>query len=144
MAEKIATVRHDIADPNIRKVFDAFPDSERAGLFALRALILETARDMPEMGPLEETLKWGQPSYSTPGSKAGTPLRIGVPKTGGFAIYAHCQTSVISDFANRFPGDYSIEGNRAVHFRTKKDIRPEKLHFLVKHALTYHQRRKVS
>lgn len=128
----------------VKDVFDSFSEPERAGLLALRSLILDTARSLPEVGALEETLKWGQPSYHTTTTKSGTPLRLGVPKTGGFAIYVHCQTSVVSDFANQFPGDYAIEGNRAVHFRSEEDIDAEKLQFLIRHALTYHLRRKVS
>ncbi len=86
-----------IDDPAVAAVYAAFPEPARLGLLKLRALIFEEAHHVG-VGPLVETLKWGQPSYLTEKSKAGTTLRLGVPKSGGFAIYAHCQTTVISDF----------------------------------------------
>lgn len=50
------------ADPAVKAVFDAYPRSMRADLLALRALIFEAAAH-PAIGPLVETLKWGQPAY---------------------------------------------------------------------------------
>lgn len=46
--------------PGVRSALDACPAAARAAVTALRALIIETAADLPEVGPLTETLKWGQ------------------------------------------------------------------------------------
>ena len=43
-------------------------------------------------------------------TKAGSTLRIGQPKGGGLALYAHCQTTIISDFSALFGADFEIEG----------------------------------
>jgi hypothetical protein len=43
-------------------------------------------RATPGVGALHETLKWGQPAYLTPETRSGTTLRLGVPKSGGYAI----------------------------------------------------------
>lgn len=104
----------------------------------LRGLIFETAAATPAVGPVFETLKWGQPAYLTQQTKAGTTLRLGQPKTGGFAIYVHCQTTVISDFRALFPDDFAYDGNRAVLFRDRGDIDDDKLRLLILAALTYH------
>lgn len=104
----------------------------------LRSLIFEIATHLPEVGEIEETLKWGQPSYLTSKPKSGSPIRLGIPKTGGFGIYTHCQTTLISDFQNLFPDDFTYEGNRAIHFNSGDDIPFDKLRMFISSALTYH------
>ncbi|MGI9414318.1 MAG: hypothetical protein ACR2PM_11650 [Hyphomicrobiales bacterium] len=54
-----------IQDPDVRAVFDSYPKQTRDRLLALRGLILDTAARTEGVGALEETLKWGQPSYLT-------------------------------------------------------------------------------
>lgn len=125
-------------DPNVAAAFAAFPEPERAGLMRLRALIFETAEAL-DVGALEETLKWGQPAYLTPETKAGTTIRLGRPKTGGFAVYAHCQTTVIPEFRSLFPDDFTYEGNRAIWLTAEDALPEEKLSMLISAALTYHR-----
>ncbi|KJZ20628.1 DUF1801 domain-containing protein [Loktanella sp. S4079] len=127
-----------ISDPQVQAAFDAFPPDALEMALQLRALIFETAAQMPQVGLLQETLKWGQPSYLPKQPKTGTTLRLGIPKSGGCAIYAHCATNVISSYAQAFPNTDQIEGNRAVIFDSSTDINPARLTLMIRHALTYH------
>lgn len=127
-------------DPAVAARFAAFPARERAGMLALRDLIFDVAQDTDGVGAVQETLKWGQPAYLTPHSKSGTTLRLGLPKQGGIAIYAHCQTTVISDFRALFPDTFSFEGNRAVHLDTDAPLPVDPLRLLIRAALTYHKK----
>ncbi len=120
--------------------FAAMPVEVKEGLLALRRLIFETAAQTPGVGALKETLKWGQPAYLTPETRSGSTIRLGVPKQGGFALYAHCQTTIISDFRTTFPDDFEFEGNRAVHFTPGKALPLDQLGLLVTNALTYHMK----
>mgnify|MGYP000036742373 CR=1 FL=1 len=122
----------------VAAVFDGFPAESRAGLLALRRLIFECAAERPEIGAITETLKWGQPAYSAEVTHAGTTLRLGVPKTGGYAIYVHCQTTVVPQFRDMFSDAFSYDGNRAVLFDAPQAPDLEKLRFLVMSALCYH------
>lgn len=131
-------MRHPFADDKVKAAYDAFPPEARAMALTLRDLIFSVAGDNPEVGEIEETLKWGQPSYLTPQTKSGSTLRVGVPKQGGAALFAHCATDIISTYANTFPGTDQIEGNRAVIFTTPDDIVPLRLRLLIYHGLTYH------
>ena len=131
-------MRHPFADVKVKLAYDAFPAEVRDMAMTLRDLIFSVAQDNPEVGKIEETLKWGQPSYLTPQTKAGSTLRIGVPKHGGAALFAHCATDIISTYASTFPGSDRIEGNRAVIFTTTDDIVPMRLRLLIYHGLTYH------
>lgn len=123
---------------SVKDVFDEFNPDMREALLMLRDLIFDTADTLPEIGPVKEVLRWGQPSYITPEKKAASTLRLGVRKDGAFGIYAHCQSSVISDFASLFPGQDRIDGNRAVLFDKIDQIDPARHGLLIKSALTYH------
>lgn len=129
---------HPFTDPAVAAAFDAFPDETRPGLLALRDLIFDVAAVTAGVGALQETLKWGQPAYLTPETKSGSTIRLGAPKDGGAALYAHCQTTIISDFRGLFPDEFTYEGNRAVRFAEGDDLKPDALSLLIKSALTYH------
>lgn len=128
---------------DVRAVFDAAPEGARAGMLVLRRLIFDLAAEMPEVGRLEEALRWGQPAYLTPRTKAGSTIRLGPRNSGGFALYAHCQTTLIADFRALAGDVFRYEGNRAVLFDTEADIRPDLLAALIRRALTWHCRRSV-
>lgn len=141
----IESVSTPFQNPEVKAAFEDFPDSLRPGLLLLRELIFEEAAAMPAIGRLEECLKWGQPAYLTPDTKSASTIRLGMPKSGGFALYVHCQTTLISDFSALFPGDFIVEGNRAVCFEKlppKKAL--EKLRVLIRSALSYHRSKKNS
>src|ERR1700749_5164434 len=84
-------------DPAVAALFDATPKPLKAKLLALRRLILDTARATKGVGAVEETLKWGQPSYLTPETKSGSTIRINQVKSapGQYAVYFHCQTNLV-------------------------------------------------
>mgnify|MGYP001799806908 CR=1 FL=1 len=128
-------------DQRVKAAFDAFPPNARTIGLTLRDLIFAVAAETPGVGQIEETLKWGQPSYLTPETKSGSTLRIGVPKNGDAALFAHCATNIISSYASTFPNTDLIEVNLAVVFTTADDIVPMRLRLLIHHALTYHLKR---
>jgi len=124
--------------PDVKAAFDAMPSPSRLGALELRNLILDVAEKTVDCPTPHECLRWGQPSYVTP---TGTPLRIGIPPSGGFALYAHCQTTLIRNFAEIHGADFKIEGNRGVHFKTVADIRPNQLCHIIAQGLMYKVRR---
>jgi len=125
--------------PKVADAFAAFPQDARDGLLHLRDLILKTADDLEEVPSVTEDLRWGQPAYLTPPG-IGSTIRLAVPKSGGFGLYAHCQTTIISDFAQAYPGWDRFDGNRGVLFDDPKQIDPVRHGALITSALTYHLR----
>ncbi|MBQ4825578.1 DUF1801 domain-containing protein [Leisingera sp. HS039] len=125
------------ASPGIEAAFDVLDPQARAGLLALRGLIFDTAAQSPEAGRIEEALRWGQPSYLTPERKTGTTLRLGVPKGARFALFVHCQSRLIPEFAAAFPAWDRFEGTRAVLFNDPAEVEPIRHGWLIKRALTY-------
>ncbi len=126
--------------PQVQAAFAAAPPGARDGMLALRGLIFDQARDLPQVGRVEEALRWGQPSYLTPDTKSGSTIRLGARKEGGFALYVHCQTTLIADFRDMAGDAFRYQGKRAVLFDTTDDIQPALLSALIRKALTYHLR----
>lgn len=110
-------------------------------MLRVRGLIFQTARDTDGVGLLTETLKWGQPSYLTQATKSGTTIRLGTRKTGGWGLYVHCQTSVMTDFRNVMSDAFTFDGNRGVLFDEREIPDENALRMLIHSALTYHQSR---
>ncbi len=132
----------DFDDPAVSAAFGAFPRAEREGLLVLRTQIYRIAAETEGVGALLETLKWGQPAYLTPETKSGSTIRLGCPKSGGYALFVHCQTTILSDFRDLFPGAFRYDGNRAVLFDPETRPAAEPLSILIRSALTYHQKRR--
>ena len=125
------------ADKKIAAAFD-HPSAARQGLLALRELIFEEAETLPQIGRLEEVLRWGQPAYITPEKKAGSSLRLGIPKQGEFALFVHCQSRLIPDYQALFGLSDQFEATRAILFNTADQIDKERHGWLIRQALTYH------
>ena len=60
-------------NPKVAEVFNKYPDDIHEKLMFLRKLVLETASEADEVTAIEETLKWGEPSYL---AKTGSTIRI--------------------------------------------------------------------
>ncbi len=59
----------------VAAAFSVFPDRVRARLLEVRDLIFETAASAGGVGPLTETLKWGEPAYLTEATGSGSTIR---------------------------------------------------------------------
>ncbi len=127
---------HPFQSTAVENAFTAFPSPQRAHLMSLRDLIFNVAAKTEHVGAIKETLKWGQPSFV---AKTGTPIRVGLSKIGEYAIYTHCQTSVISDFQKMFPHDFRYDGNRAILFGPAEPFPAATLSIFIHSALTYHK-----
>ena len=135
-----------MADSTVDAVFNAYPGPVKAKLLALRRLIFDTARRTKGVGRLQETLKWGQPSYLTPETGSGSTIRIdrGRSSTDQYAVYFHCQTDLVETFRELYPTELSYGGNRSILLNVNDDIPQAALRHCVGLALTYHLRRKAA
>ena len=96
------------------------------------------------VGPLSETLKWGQPAYLTAESGSGTTVRIDRLKNrdDGYAIYFHCQSGLVDTFRTIYPDTFTYEGNRAIVLGAKDRVPVRALGHCIGLALTHHLRKK--
>jgi hypothetical protein len=131
--------RSGFSDPAVEAAFDAYPKPLKARLLALRRLIFDTARTVEGVGPLQETLKWGQPSYLTAQTKSGSTIRIDRMKSANqYAIYFHCQTNLVETFRELYPAELSYGGNRSIILNADDAVPEPALRHCVALALTYH------
>jgi hypothetical protein len=130
----------DFRDSAVDAVFSAYPKPVRAKLLALRRLIFETARTTKGVGALQETLKWGQPSYLTAQTNSGSTIRIDQVKSaaGQYAVYFHCQTNLVETFRELYPTELRFAGNRSILLDVKDELPRTALRHCVALALTYH------
>jgi hypothetical protein len=132
--------RAGFSDPAVEATFEAYPKALKAKLLALRQLIFDTADTVEGVGPLEESLKWGQPSYLTSATKSGSTVRIDRIKSAAsqYAVYFHCQTNLVETFRELYPTELSYSGNRAIILNADDAVPEPALRHCVALALTYH------
>ncbi len=127
-----------ISNPEVELVFNNYPHKVRIKISNLRRLIIETARESEEITKLEETLKWGEPSYLT---KFGSTIRIDWKqnKPDQYAIYFKCTSKLVSTFKIVFNDVFNFEGDRAIIFGMNDKIPKAQLKKCIITGLTYHK-----
>jgi hypothetical protein len=128
---------------DVAAVFSAFPEPLRARLFQVRDLIFETAASIEDVGPLTETLKWGEPAYLTEATGSGSTIRLGRLRSAQrqCAVLFNCRTTLVDDFRDQFPDAFAYEKNRAILLDPGKPLPEAPLSACLVMALTYHRRR---
>ena len=118
--------------------FTQYPAHVQKKMHDLRTLILETAAENAAIGELEETLKWGEPSYL---SRIGSTVRIDWKEKAPhkYAIYFNCNTILVETFRELYGDSLSFEGNRAISLNLDVDPPRDILKHCISLALTYHK-----
>jgi len=129
-------------NPKVKSTFQKHPPKIRKKLLALRKLILATAKEIPELTELEETLKWGEPSYLT---KKGSTIRLNAKKSDPelYAIYFKCTSKLVPSFRSVYNNTFTYENNRAIVFHLDDTVPEQELKACIKAALTYHTVKKL-
>lgn len=127
-----------ITSPKVDVVFANYPEYVREKMQSLRELVIETAEESEGVYKLEETLKWGEPSFVT---KDGSTLRMDwKEKTPDqYAMYFHCTSRLVDTFRLVFNHKFQYEGKRAIVFQLNQKIPKAELKECIKAALTYHK-----
>ena len=111
----------------------------------LRQLIYDTAESMEDIGEIEETLKWGEPSYLTPKSKSGSTIRIAwkTPPKEQYSMFFKCTANLVPAFEEKFPQLFKFGGNRRIDFGLDDEVPVQALKQCIALALTYHRNKKL-
>jgi hypothetical protein len=101
-------------------------------------LILETAKESEFVEELEETLKWGEPSYLV---KKGSTIRIDwkAKTPDQYAIYFKCTSKLVLTFKEIYGDKFKYEKNRAILFDLDEKIPEKALKNCISMALNYHR-----
>ena len=126
----------------VSAVFETYPPEIRKQAMRLRQLVLDTAAALAEVGEVEETLKWGEPSYVT---KSGSTIRLGwkASRPDEYKLLFHCGTTLVDTFKELYHDALNFEGNRAIVLHKTADLPIAPLEHCISLALTYHRRKKL-
>ena len=110
----------------------------RKKMMRLRQLVLDTAAETEGVDVLEETLKWGEPSYVT---KGGSTVRMDWKGRAPdrYAMYFNCNTSLVDTSKELYGEVFAFEGNRAIVFSKADELPVGELKHCVSLALMYHR-----
>ncbi|MCL5130240.1 DUF1801 domain-containing protein [Algibacter sp. L4_22] len=125
-------------DSRIEQVFNNYPEFVKNQIQQLRTLILEVANSIEGISKIEETLKWGEPSYLV---KKGSTIRIDwkPKKPDQYAMYFKCTSKLVETFKIVFKDIFEFEGHRAIVFKLDDKIPETELKQCIKAALKYHK-----
>ena len=124
-------------NPEVKKKFKSYPKGVRYKLKYLRDLIILTAKESGAISEMEETLKWGEPSYLV---KKGSTIRIDwKPKSPNqYAMYFKCTSRLVPTFKKIYGGIFKYEKTRAILFNLEDSVPENELKDCIEMALTYH------
>ena len=119
----------------VKELFDSYPEDARAMLTRVRDFIIQTAKEY-DIGPIEESLKWGEPSYS---AKGGSSVRIDwKAKTPDKCfVYFQCQTRLIETFKEIYGNTFDYDGKRAIVLDLSQAIPVRELKHCISLSLRY-------
>lgn len=125
------------SNPIVKDVFKKYPKPFGNKLRRLRKLILESATEIESISEIEETLKWGEPSYLV---KKGSTIRMDWKEKNPdqYAMYFKCTSKLVSTFKEVYGDKFSYEKNRAIVFKLEDDVPEKELKHCISLALTYH------
>ena len=129
----------------VAAAYDAYPVEYRNRLLAIRRLILGVPNHHPEIGDLEETLKWGEPSYLPCKKNIGSTVRLNWRPDYGekVGLFVMCSTTLIAEFKKHYDAELAFEGKRCVWVPMKGILPTAPLQHCISLALTYHLRKKI-
>lgn len=124
-------------NPEVVTKFNSYPKEIKPKLDHLRHLIIETAKEADGISELEETLKWGEPSYLV---KKGSTIRVDwkAKSSDQYAIYFKCTSKLVSTFREVYGDTFKYEKNRAILFDLNDKVPQQELKACIRAALTYH------
>lgn len=131
--------------PEVAAVFNSYPTDVASKLMLLRKLIYDTAASLEGIGELEETLKWGEPSYLTPQSKSGSTIRIAWKESCSeqYSMFFKCTANLVPAFREKYPQEFRYGGYRSIDFSLDDDIPVSELKKCIALALTYHLNKRL-
>lgn len=119
----------------VQEKYNNYPKHIRPLINQLRELVFSIAKES-NLGTVEETLKWGEPSYHV---KGGSPVRMDWKEKypDQYFIFFHCQTKLVDTFRELYSEILEFEGNRAIVLCTNNKLPKEVILHCLKLAMNY-------
>lgn len=119
----------------VKEKFNSYPRHIKPLILQLRKMVFSVAGDC-NLGEIDETLKWGEPSYQV---KNGSPVRMDwKPKSPNqYFLFFHCQTKLVDTFRELYSEVLKFEGNRAIVLDVNKGFPINVVRHCIELAMTY-------
>ncbi|MGF1776364.1 DUF1801 domain-containing protein [Vibrio nomapromontoriensis] len=115
--------------------FNDYPSDVRRSLLDLRSLIFQCAKAL-DLGDVEETLKWGEPSYRV---QSGSPIRMDwkLKTPNNYYLYFNCNTQLVDTFRELYSDVLEFQGNRTIVLSMTQPFPESEIKHCIALAMTY-------
>ena len=126
--------------PIIAEKILPWPEQAASHFSTLRDTISKAAVDMPDVGPITETLKWGEPAWLPERPRVGTTIRAAwsQKRPKAFGIFLNCRTNLVDTMRDLYPDAFTYHGTRGLLTPLASELPREPLDHVVRMALRYH------
>lgn len=122
--------------PEVTTTLSNHPKKIGKKLLQMRELIHSVGQEIPEVQCVDESLKWGQPSFAHNPKKIGSSIRLD-RKDDGVSLYFICTTTLVEDFKEVYPETFNYVGNREIHIKMDDEFDEDALKHCIAMTLTY-------
>lgn len=125
-----------VLNNQVLEKFETYPIPFRQKLGEIRSLILSVSEK--NKLKVEETIKWGEPSYLV---KGGSTIRYDwkSKSPNQCAMYFNCNTKLVDTFKELYSDIFVFEDNRAIVFNENDMLHEVQLKQCIELALRYHK-----
>ncbi len=120
---------------SVQQKINDYPNKVKEALLGIRTLILEVA-EQQGLGDVEETLKWGEPSYVI---KEGSTIRYDwkekTPEQ--YYIFFNCKTKLVDTFRELYSSELTFQDNRAIVLNINEKIPKNVIRHCIELSLNY-------
>ena len=122
-----------------------WPDAAKARLWECRALFHQIA-DQADVGRLDETLKWGQPSWRPVKTRTGSTLRAGwhIDHPDVLSLFVDCKTDLAVRMRDNYPQLPMNDGRRQIGLRLDAPLPRQAILHLAEMTFTYHRAKRAA
>lgn len=122
-------------ETGIQNKFDNYPNHVQPLLLQIRSLVIDIAKKH-NLGNVEESLKWDEPSYLV---NTGSAIRIDwKPKSPEhYFIFFNCNTKLVDTFRELHSNALQFQGNRAIVLSIHKPLPIETIRQCLTLAMNY-------
>jgi hypothetical protein len=123
---------------DVAAVYQNYEPEIREKLLTIREWIFETAQSIPQIQHIEESLKWGEPSYRAVHPRTGTSVRLSTHNRDeeSFGVYFICTSGMVDIFRLQYGDRLQYDGKRALVFTLKDKLPQTEIQSCIRQALT--------
>lgn len=128
-------------DPAITNTVISWPTQASDFLLRIRPILYEAA-EVGGFGPLEESLKWGEPAWRPVKPRTGSTLRIAWPPNSPneLGLFVNCKTKISGIVTDVYPNSFRHIAPRALFVNCDKPLPTDAIAYLATVTFGWHKR----